>query len=74
MPVKKTIEAWEQNKGCIVKDANPRKELTEEDFDNIPRSDKHGVNHADRKKFLHDNGYPITRENMIADLSAREDS
>lgn len=72
MPIKKTIEAWEESKGFIVRGARPSQELTEEDFDKIPRSEKHGVNHTSRRKFLRDNGYPITRDNMVADLSAKE--
>lgn len=70
----KTMSEWEQVKGCIVTTATQddlSDPMTEEEFDAIPKLEKHGVNYSDRIKFLQDNGYELTRANMIdSDLSA----
>lgn len=61
-----TLEQWEREKGYIVKgDVDINKQLSEAEFEAIPHGERHGVNHADRIKFLQDNGYEVTRENMI---------
>lgn len=46
--------------------------LTEAEFDAVEHVDKIGVSHTDRVKFLQDNGYDLTRSNMMdSSLSAR---
>lgn len=65
MESKKTIKDWEQEKGVIVRGAQPLTKLTEQEFNDIPDGEKTGVNHKDRIQFLKDNGYEVTRENMI---------
>lgn len=68
----KTLAEWEKEKGFIVTgDVDPNKKITEAEVDDIEMGKKHWVNHADRVKFLKENNYEVTRENMIADLSAR---
>lgn len=72
MESKKTIKDWELEKGFIVRGAQPMTKLTEQEFDDIPAGEKVGVNHKDRVQFLKDNGYEVTRENMInVDLGAK---
>jgi hypothetical protein len=69
MPVTKSLTEWERIKGCLVSDVSPNKKMTEEEFDRLPG--KSGVNFNDREKFLRDNGYEITRANLIdSSLSA----
>lgn len=67
----KTLEQWEKQKGFIVIGGDPSAKMTEEEVDAIDLGKKHGVNHADRINFLRQNGYEVTRENMVADLSAQ---
>lgn len=66
----KTFEQWEEEKGFIVEGVSfdvLSTTMSEEDFLEIALADgiPQGVNHADRRKFLEDNGYSLTRENMI---------
>lgn len=71
--ITKTISEWEAENGCIVINLNPSDKLTEAQWNAIDISDKFGVNHTDRIKFLKDNGYEVTRDNMIdGSLSAKE--
>lgn len=68
----KKLDEWERQKGYLVRRlSDPEVMMTEEEFNAIPFSDLHGVDHEMRTKFLIDNGYEVTRENMIADLSAK---
>lgn len=71
----KTIRDWEKQKGFIVKTATDLdQQMTEQEFDAISLSEKHGVDHESRTQFLNDNGYEVTRENMInTSLSAATD-
>jgi len=72
----KLFKNWEKEKNIMVNipdvsDENQR--VTEEYFQQIV--DLYGftgVNHDDRIKFLKDNNYEVTRENMTADLSSRQ--
>lgn len=66
------VSELEKKYNCIVKDLKPDGSISEKEFLQIPITDKTGVNHSDRIKFLKDNGYEVTRENMIdSSLSAR---
>lgn len=69
----KTVQEWEKEKGFIVINGmDLNQQLTEEEFVAIPLSERTGVDHAQRTKFLTDNGYELTRGNMInSSLSAR---
>lgn len=71
MPVTKKLSDWEKTKGFIVTSENPSKSMTEEEFDSISINLKRGVDFDARTTFLEANGYEVTRENMIADLSAK---
>lgn len=68
----KTLEEWEKEKGMMVINGDPTKKMTEEHFASIDMGDKHGVDHVNRIKFLQANGYKVTRDNMMADLSAKK--
>lgn len=71
MDDKKTLREWEQECGFIVKDAS-EKELNKQFTQSeawaraVPEGDRfpHGVSWNDRLKFLEDNGYEPTRENI----------
>lgn len=57
-----------------VKKYNPNDKMTQEDFMRLSvdnPEDFVGVSYDDRVKFLEDNGYKVTRENLLADLSAK---
>lgn len=77
----KKFEEWEKHFGLISKVYDPEKHkdtMTEDEFKEATMSnldDVVGVNHDDRIKFLKDNGYEVTRENMAnPDLSAKQPS
>lgn len=76
MAVKKLAEL-EVKHGVIAIDRKkyPKtKEYTDAEFQSVldnNLNDFHPVNHADRTAFLKANGYEVTHENMMADLSAR---
>lgn len=61
----KTLSEWEVERQCVVISLDPKKKLTEAEFNAIPLEDRWGVDHTYRTKFLKDNGYAVTRENMI---------
>ena len=75
---KLTFEQWEEKIGIISDHFDPKtkdNKLTEDEFRELamPTNDSfRGVMHEDRIKFLKDNGYELTRENMCnPDLSAK---
>lgn len=73
MPTSKKLSEWEKDKGLIVKPPVNDTTMTEAEFDEISMDDKVPVAYEDRVKFLEDNGYAVTRENMIdVQLSARQ--
>lgn len=68
----KTIAEWEKEKGMLLPSRKPTEKISEDDFNAIPLDDKIGVDHESRVKFLKDNGYEVTRENMVdSELSAK---
>lgn len=72
-----TIKEHEIKRNILFYDTKkyaPNSKLTDEEVMEILRdspNDFHTVNHEDRIQFLKDNGYEVTRENMVADLSAK---
>lgn len=61
-----TIEQWEKEKGCLVlSDIDLKKVVSEKEFNAIPLDERHSVDHDSRTKFLRDNGFEVTRENMM---------
>ncbi len=69
----KSIEAWERERGLVIQgDVDPSQEVTAEEFEKLRVKQGHlGVNHEDREQFLKDNGYELSRENLVdASLSA----
>lgn len=74
--MKKTFAEWEIDQGIFAYEPSKfgSKTLTLEEFQVIIDKNPggfHGVNYKDRTKFLKDNGYELTRENLFADLSAK---
>jgi len=71
----KTIKELEIAYGVVVKDikVDPNTNITVEEFEELILTGKTvGVNHEDRVNFLQDNGYKVTRENLIdPELSAK---
>ena len=73
---KLTIAELEKEYGYIARDRKTypaNKKMTREDFVEATKEENGflGINHEDRTKFLEDNGYPVTHENMInVELSA----
>ncbi len=65
---KKLITTLEKEHGILLLGKiDETKKLTDEEFGELIK-DHHnfvGVNYEDRIKFLNDNGYEVTRENMI---------
>lgn len=75
--MKKTFAEWEMETGMLAYDPSPygSKTYTKQEFDAAVQKDVlkfHGVDLKVRKKFLKDNGYELTRENLMANLSARQ--
>lgn len=74
--MKKTFSEWEIEKGLFAHEPSKfgSKTLTEEEFIGLYVKDSgafRGVNYQDRKKFLEDNDYELTRDNLMnADLPA----
>lgn len=66
---KKTLREIELERGFLVPDANAKKldsPIDEDEIKELVSTGKAvGVNHADRVKFLQDNGYAVTRKNMV---------
>ena len=62
---KDTVEYWEKERGCIIPSLKPTDSMTEQEFLALPMTSRLGVDHESRIKFLKDNGYEVTRENMI---------
>jgi hypothetical protein len=76
---KKTLKTLEKERGVMfIGDVDLSQRLSEEEMDELLAKDYTtyvGVAHDDRTKFLKDNGYDVTRENMMnPDLSARQKS
>ena len=72
---KKTLEAFEKERGFIILgDIDLKREITEEELLELMHSNGfHGVDFEKRIKFLEDNGYEVTRDNLIdSSLSYRE--
>ena len=74
---KKTFEEWEKQVGLFAHQPSKfgSKTMTREEFNTLFRNDPnsfHGVDYKERVKFLKLNGYEVTRENLFADLSARQ--
>lgn len=68
------LSTLEKKYHFIIINKNGDEDITEKEFLALDLADKYGVNHDDRIKFLKDNGYDITRENMVnPDLSARQE-
>lgn len=70
----KTLEQLEKARGVLfTTNMDLTKRYTDEEFDALlatKTSSYVGVDHEDRTKFLKDNGYDVTRENMVnPDLS-----
>lgn len=67
--VKKTFIDWEEKLGVMVRDADEKtlkSKITEAEFrESWGAGIPSGVNHKQRIKFLKDNGYEVTRENML---------
>lgn len=67
----KTIAEWEREKGVMFLDARKHpvnKKVTEDEFMEILQTSEgeyRGVTHDDREKWLKDNGYDVTRANML---------
>ncbi len=65
---KKVID-WEREKGVMIIDLGDLKQdsqITEEDFmKHFTKYNTHGVSFDDRIQFLKDNGYELTRANMM---------
>lgn len=80
MAVKKKFNTWEKEFNCIVVDATDKQldsKITEEEFRDIaypaPGQFAQAIFWADRIKFLEDNGYDVTRQNISdANLSVRQ--
>lgn len=73
MATTKKLSEWEKQKGMVVKPPVDDVLMTEEEFDDIDINDKVLVAYEGRVKFLEDNGYDVTRENMVdVYLSARQ--
>jgi hypothetical protein len=73
----KSLKTLEKERGVLFTgDVDLSKRYSEEEMDELLASDPTkyvGVDHEDRTKFLKDNGYDVTRENMVnSDLSARQ--
>lgn len=76
---KQSIELWEKEANLLftnITDDGLKKEITSDEFQNtIATSPFIGMNHSDRIKFLKDNGYEVTRENMAnPELSVKQPS
>lgn len=75
--MRKTFEEWEKDRGLFAKDLGQfksSKEMTQDEFLQLFYANSGsfvGVNYKDRVKFLEANGYEVSRENLIADLSAK---
>lgn len=74
----KTFKEHEIDRGMFALDSklyNTSKTMSREDFDKIVAtnySSFRGVSYKDRVKFLEENGYEVTRENLIdPELSAK---
>lgn len=61
----KTIGDFEKERNFIIRGADPKQKITEEEIAAIPLKDKIGVHHDVRIAFLKANGYEVTRENMV---------
>lgn len=75
----RSISEWEKTKGKFLRDPvdDSEKTMTEKKFDELAGSPANwvGVDYEQRVKFLKDNGYELTRENLTnPELSVREDT
>lgn len=75
MSERKTVEELEKEENVVLPNANLKDKMTVEEFRKMCSDEKVevvGVHHEDRVKFLKDNGYAVTRENMVnSELSAQ---
>lgn len=66
---KKLITTLEKERGLLfLGKIDEKKKLTDDEFDELLSENTNnfvGVDHEGRTKFLEDNGYEITRENMV---------
>ena len=72
----KTVKQWEKEHNVILlADLSQAKKVTREEFRQSMIDDGFtGINFEDREKFLVDNGYEVTRKNMLdSNLSHRSD-
>jgi hypothetical protein len=73
--MKKTIRELEIEYGIFLRvEHDPEEEMEPADFNKFARSDSNGigVNYEDRVLFLKNNGYEVTRENLMdSSLSSR---
>ena len=71
----KTLEEWEKERGFLHVDpkVDLKQKFTEQEIiDLMATYDIKGVDHESRKEFLEENGYKVTRENMLnSELSAK---
>lgn len=71
----KSITDWERKKNVVLVDHDDLdRVVSEDDFNKMVAEEQTvGVNFADREAFLTDNGYELTRENLVnPDLSPRQ--
>lgn len=78
----KAIKTWEKERGIIIvaDDIDLDKRVTEDEINELITTKLNegggqivGVNHEDRTQFLKENGYEVTRENLInGNLSRKE--
>ena len=67
----KTFSDWEKEKGAFANDTKKypgNKKMTESEFMDAflgNQTEFTGVNYEDRVKFLEDNGYKVTRDNLL---------
>lgn len=75
--MKNTVEYWEKKQGKIIlntDDINLLEKMTIEEFTDLADKNMYSpVDYSFREKWLRDNGYEVTRENMVnADLTPKE--
>lgn len=63
----KIIEEWEREKGMFIIDPeiDLNQHLTEQEFTDIPMNRKMGVDFKRRSEWLTNNGYDVTRGNLM---------
>lgn len=69
----KTIADWEKERSMVITDkVDVTKKVTEAEFEKliVGKQNWVGIDHTFREQWLKDNGYEVTRENLI-DLELR---